>query len=189
VFAAEITRAATVTVGTTRGYVSVDPSPEERVFRVRVHIPGFAWEIGATDDPGLLAEMLAAWQEGVAFGELAARFEFLELDEFVRALEDGEPTSSQWSELLSSDVYRGQRDLLRRLHADEVLRTMFPVISHGAVRLRVDAMDRASRHVRVYEAEPGRYEARRPEWETVVWEEVPSGELITYLRARLIEEG
>ncbi|MFI1394876.1 hypothetical protein [Streptomyces sp. NPDC020681] len=183
-----------IIIRTARGLVSVVPATEERLFRVRVHIPGFTWdisgftwEIGSTDDLRLLVEAVAAWREGVPFDELAARFTFLELDEFARALERGEPTSSQWANLLSAEFHRRQWNLLRRLHADEVLRHMFPVISHGAVRLRVDLFDGASRQVRVYEPDEERYEvcAGLPGAD---WVEVPTGDLIAYLRAALNEQ-
>ncbi|MFD8419533.1 hypothetical protein [Streptomyces sp. NPDC059466] len=183
-----------VVIGTARGHVSVVPATEERRFRVRVHIPGFewdipafTWDIGSTDDLGLLAEMVVAWREGVPFGELAERFTFLELDEFAGALERGEPTSSQWADLLSAEFHRRQWNLLRRLHADEVLRNMFPVMSHGAVRLRVDLFDGASRQVRVYELDGERYEVC-PGEPGASWVQVPAGDLIAHLRAALNEE-
>ncbi|WP_031482588.1 hypothetical protein [Streptomyces bicolor] len=58
-------------IETPRGLVSVHPATEERLFRVRVlipgftwDIPGFSWEVGSTDDLGLLVEAVAAWREG-----------------------------------------------------------------------------------------------------------------------------
>lgn len=183
-----------VSVETARGYVSVDAAAEERSFRLRVLLPGFtwedagfSWEIGATDDLGLLVEAVAAWREGVPLEELRARFEFLELDEFATALESGAPTSSQWSDLLSSDFHRGQRNLLRRLHADAGLRNMFPTITHGAVRLRVEPLDGTSRQVLVQEVGQERYEVLRVGVPGAVWTEVPTGDLIASLRAALNE--
>ncbi|MEI5006185.1 hypothetical protein RB196_01415 [Streptomyces sp. PmtA] len=180
-----------VTIETARGLVSVVPATDERRFRVRVHVPGFTWdvpgftwEIGTTDDLELLVQVAAAWREGVPLDELAARFTFLEFDEFARALESGAPTSSQWADLLSTEFHRRQWRLLRRLHEDEALRHMFPTISHGAVRLRVDPFDGASRQVLVHELGGGRYEVRVGV-PGAAWVEVPSGELITYLRAAL----
>ncbi|TFE58436.1 hypothetical protein E3E14_00875 [Streptomyces sp. ICN441] len=182
-----------IVIETARGLVSVVPATEERRFRVRVHIPGFTWdvpgftwEIGSTDRLESLVRMVAAWREGVAFDELAARFTFLELDEFARALKRGEPTSSQWADLLSTEFHRKQWGLLRRLHEDEALRHMFPTISHGAVRLRVDLLDGASRQVLVHE-QGERYEVRVGV-PGAAWVEVPTGELIAHLRAALNEQ-
>ncbi|MFE7774572.1 hypothetical protein ACFU5O_11825 [Streptomyces sp. NPDC057445] len=181
-----------VIVETARGLLSVDPATEERLFRVRVHIPGFTWDIpgftwgiGSTDDLGSLVEAVAAWREGVPFDKLAVRFTFLELDEFAGALERGEPTSAQWADLLSSEFHRRQWNLLRRLHADEVLRDMFPTISHSAVRLRVDLFDGASRQALVHELDGERYEVVRVGVPGADWVEVPTDELIAYLRAAL----
>ncbi|WP_329218770.1 hypothetical protein OG352_20480 [Streptomyces sp. NBC_01485] len=172
---------------TARGNVSVHSATEERLFRLRVYIPDFSWEIGSTDDLGLLVETVAAWREGVPLDELKARFEFLELDEFAGALERGEPASSQWSKLLSTEFHREQWNLLRRLHADEVLGRMFPVISHRAVRLQMDPLNWQSRQVLVHEPDEERYEVR-----AVVpgssWVAVPSGDLIAHLRAALTEQ-
>ncbi|MFJ4341236.1 hypothetical protein [Streptomyces sp. NPDC088915] len=171
-------------VDTTRGYLSVDLAPEERLFRLRVHIPDFGWDIGSTDDLGTLVEAIAAWWEGVPYDELAARFGFLDLDGFTGALAAGEPTATQWAGLLSSAYYRGQRDLLRRLHADGALRNAFPTMSHRAVRLQVDPMHRESRQVLVYERRDGHYEVVRA---GAAPTEVPDDALIAHLRAALYE--
>ncbi len=72
-----------------------------------MHIPDFGWDIGSTDDLGALVEAIAAWREGVPYGELASRFGFLDLDGFTGALAAGEPTATQWAGLLSSAYYRG----------------------------------------------------------------------------------
>ncbi|MGW2566724.1 hypothetical protein [Streptomyces sp. NPDC001537] len=177
-----------VVVQTTRGFLAVDPATEERLFRLSVRIPGFDWEIGSTGDLGLLVEAVAAWRDGTPFDELAERFGFLELDEFVGALERGDPTSSQWTELLSSDFNRNQWNLLRRLRADEVLRNMFPTITHGAVRLQVDPLDETSRQVLVAESDGECCEVMRVGVPEATWAKVPTGDLIAYLRAALNEE-
>lgn len=177
-----------ISIETTRGFLSVDTAAEERLFRLAVHIPGFTWEIGSTEDLGLLVEAVAAWREGVSIEELKQRFEFMELDEFAGALENGEPTSSQWSGLLSSEFHRRQWNLLRRLHADDVLRHMFPTITHGAVRLRVDPLDGTSRQVLVHEVDGERYEVLRVGAPGAAWTEVPAGDLIACLRAALHED-
>lgn len=174
-------------VETTRGYLSVDPAPVERLFRLRVHIPDFGWDIGATDDLGTLVETIATWREGVPYDELGARFGFLDLVGFTGALAAGEPTAAQWAGLLSSAYHRGQRDLLRRLHADGVLRNAFPTMTHRAVRLRVDPMDGASRQVLVHEPDEGRYEFVRVGAPGATWTEVSGDALTAHLRAALYE--
>ncbi|MCM2429709.1 hypothetical protein [Streptomyces sp. RKAG337] len=176
-----------VRIETARGVVSIDLAAEERLFLAGIHIPGFTWAIGSTDDLGLLVEAVAAWREGMAIDEFETRFEFVRLDEFTRALESGEPTSLQWSDLLSSDFYRGQWNLLRRIHADERLRGFFPTVTHGAVRLRVDPLDGASRQVLVEELDGERYEVMRVGAPEATWVEVSAGDLISYLRAGLNE--
>ncbi|MHA4777797.1 hypothetical protein L1085_025365 [Streptomyces sp. MSC1_001] len=175
-------------IETTRGYLSVHTTIGERIFRLRLHLPEFGWDIGATDDLGTLAEAIAAWREGVPVDALEARFDFLDLEEFTRALEAGEPTASQWADLLSSEYYRGQRNLLRRLHADEVLRNAFPTMTHRAVRLRVDPMYGMSRQVLVHEPDEGRYEVVRVGVPGADWTDVPGDDLIAHLRAALYDD-
>ncbi|MGW0120663.1 hypothetical protein [Streptomyces sp. NPDC003327] len=173
-------------IETTRGYLSVFAAAGERLFRLRVHIPDHGWDIGGTEDLGALVEALAAWREGVPLGELEVRFGFLDLAGYAGALDAGEPTASQWSGLLSSAYYAGQRDLLRRLHADGALRRAYPTMTHRAVRLRVDPMDWASRQVMVREEETGRPEVLRvgvPGAEE--WTEVPGDALTAHVRAAL----
>lgn len=176
-----------ISIETARGYLSVVMATERRLFRLSVGIPGFTWELGGTEDLGSLVGAVAAWREGLPLDVLAARFEFLELDTFAGDLESGEPTSSQWSELLSSEYHRKQWALLRRLHADEVLRHMFPTITHGAVRLRVEPLDATSRQVLVSEETGDRYEVMRVGVPEAVWTEVPTGDLIAHLRTALTE--
>jgi hypothetical protein len=175
-----------VSVGTARGVLTVGLAVEERLFRVGVHVPGFSRPIGSTEDLGRLVEAVAAWRGGMPFEEFRARFEFMELDTFVRALESGEPTSLQWADLLSSEFHQGQWNLLRRIHADEELRRFFPTISHGAVRLRVDPFDGASRQILVREVAADRFEVVRPDAPDATWVEVPAADLIACLRAALI---
>ncbi|MGW3289252.1 hypothetical protein ACWDR3_31900 [Streptomyces sp. NPDC001002] len=175
-----------VRIETARGVVSVEPAAGERRFLVSVHIPGFTWAIGSTGDLGLLVEAVAAWRDGMPFDEFAARFEFMELDEFTGAIEGGEPAAAQWADLLSAEFHQAQWNLLRRIHADEELRRFFPTISHGAVRLRVDPLDGASRQILVHEVATERYEVVRPGAPDATWVEVPAADLIAYLRAALI---
>jgi hypothetical protein len=65
---------------------------------------------------------------------------------------------------------------------------MFPTITHGAVRLCVDAMDGRSRQVLVDEVNGELYEVVRVGVPAAGWVEVPTGDLIAYVRAALNEE-
>ncbi len=172
-----------VRIETTRGVVAVDLVRGERRFRMSVHIPESTWPVGSTNDLGLLVEAVAAWREGMPFDELRVAFGFLELDEFTGMLEAGEPTNSQWYDLLSSDFYRGQWELLHRIRSDETLRKLFPTVTHGAVRLRANPLDGASRQVLVGELDDGNYEVLRVGMPGMTWVEVEAANLIEYLRA------
>ncbi|MFF3699185.1 hypothetical protein [Streptomyces sp. NPDC002221] len=181
-----------VIIETTRGFLRVDPATEQRLFRLRVEIigfavdaPGFSWSIGATDDLGRLVEAVAAWADGMPLVELKERFAFLELDGFAGDFKDGVPISRQWSGLMSSEFHHKQWKLLRRLHADEVLRHAFPSITHGAVRLRVDPLDGTSRQVWVHELDAEHYQILRSGDSGTDWLDVPEVDLIACLREAL----
>ncbi|MFI1052505.1 hypothetical protein ACH4U3_43480 [Streptomyces griseoruber] len=71
------------------------------------------------------------------------------------------------------------------MHADEMLQEFFPTITHRAVRLRVDPLNCASRRVLVAEVDGERYDVMQSGEPKAIWVEVPSGDLISYLRAAL----
>jgi hypothetical protein len=174
-----------VRIDTPRGVVMVDLAAEERLFLLGIHIPGFTWPIGSTDDFGRLVEAVAAWRDGMPYDEFQTRFEFVRLDEFRRALDNGEPTARQWADLLSTDYYEGQWPLLRRLHADETLRGCFPTLTHRSVRLRVDPLDGYSWQVLVAEEDGEHYEVLRVSVPGATWVPVSPGDLIACLRDAL----
>ncbi|MEV6951129.1 hypothetical protein [Streptomyces sp. NPDC051183] len=147
-----------IRIGTDRGTVTVSLAPEERLFLLGVHSPGFTWGTGSTGELGLLVDAVSAWCSGMSIDEFEAKFPFVRLDEFARALEVGDVTPQQWSQLLGSDFYAAHRSLLRRIHADERLRTLFPTFTHGELRLRVDPMDFESRQFLVDHLGEHRYQ-------------------------------
>ncbi|MFE1380580.1 hypothetical protein ACFW6S_16720 [Streptomyces sp. NPDC058740] len=177
-----------VRIQTSRGVVMVDPAEGERKFLLAIHIPDHTWPIGSTDDLGSVVEAVVAWRDGLPYDEFEARFAFLRLDDFRRAIDSGEPTAQAWADLLSAEFHRDQWPLLRLFHADGMLRGCFPSISHRAVRLRVDALDAASRQVLVSEEEPGRYEVRAVGVPGATWVPVPPGDLVAYVRDLLTEQ-
>lgn len=65
---------------------------------------------------------------------------------------------------------------------------MFPTVTHGAVRLRVDPLDVTSRQVLVHELDGERYEIMRAGVPGAAWVEVSAGDLIASLRVALHEQ-
>lgn len=173
---------AVVRIETGRGVVSVGLAAEERLFLIGIHLPGFTWATGSTDDLGLLVEAVAAWRKGIPLDDFEAKFEFMTLDEFARVLEIGDPAPLQWSHLLSSDFYSSQWNLLNRIHSDDVLRDLFPTVTHGVVRLRVDPLDGSSRQFLVKELAEERYQVMMVGEPEAIWIEVPADGLVAYLR-------
>lgn len=180
------------TIETKRGFLSIHPSAELRLFHMRVHIPGFSestagfsWDIGSSTDLDEVVAVVTAWCEDMPLEEMQAKFACVELEEFSRAIDTGEPTALQWSGLLSSEFHQRQRGLLRRLHADEALRKAFPSVTHGAVRLTLDPLDSGSPQILVQELDGKRYEIMRVGAPGSDWVDVQSGDLIAYLRSHL----
>jgi hypothetical protein len=177
-----------VSVETERGVISINLAADERLFLIGINSPGFIWAAGATDDLELLVQAVAAWHEGASAEAFQSEFSFMQLGEFARALEAGDPTPLQWSELLSSDFHSKQRNLLTRIHADAELRQFFPTITHGVVRLRVDALDGGSRQVLVDELDKDRYAVKPVGQPGAAWVEVAGAHLVEYLREHLWRE-
>ncbi|GGQ63914.1 hypothetical protein [Streptomyces pilosus] len=173
---------APVRVETDRGVVSVGLAAEERLFLIGVHTPGFTWVTGSTDDLGLVVEAVAAWRDGLPLDDFEAKYPFMELDEFARPLAAGDPAPLQWSRLLSSDFHADQRTLLTRLHEDERLRLLFPTVTHGVVRLRVDPLDGGSRQFLVREVAPDRYQVDTVGGIKGAGATVPTADLVAHLR-------
>jgi len=130
-----------VGIDTDRGCFSVDVDSDGRTFLITIRTFPFTWATGLVADLGRVVDAAAAWREGMSVDDFEATFEFMDLDEFARPLEAGNPTPLQWSILVSHDLYARQRPVLSRLHADDTLRTLFPVVSMGTVRLRTDPLD------------------------------------------------
>ena len=108
--------------------------------RIEMRTPGFTWATGSWSDVGEAAETAAAWRSEMPLTEFATRFPFITLDEFALARENGTMAALQWSHLLTDELYAGQRPVLVRVHADELLRDLFAVVSMGTVRLRSDPL-------------------------------------------------
>ncbi|MET9402688.1 hypothetical protein [Kitasatospora sp. NPDC002965] len=174
-----------VRIITERGVVRVGLAAGRRLFMVGIHTPGFTWATGSTDDLGLLVEAVASWKAGMPLDAFESRFDFMELDEFARPLEARDPAPLQWSNLLSSAFYAKQWGLLNRVHGDGALRRLFPTVSHGTVRLRVDPMDGESRHLLVREAGPGLYELRAVGDPASDWVTVGADDVVARLRGVL----
>ncbi|USQ88301.1 hypothetical protein NFX46_33870 [Streptomyces phaeoluteigriseus] len=171
-----------VRIETDRGVISIGLAAEERLFLIGIHTPGFTWATGSTDDLGSAVEAVAAWREGTPLDDFEARFAFMRLDEFARPLAAGNPTPLQWSRLLSSDFHADQRNLLNRVHADERLRLLFPTVTHGVVRLRVDPLDGGSRQFLVQEVAQDRYRVETVGDTETACVTVPAADLVAYLR-------
>ncbi|MFF2820313.1 hypothetical protein ACFVT9_32895 [Kitasatospora cineracea] len=131
---------------TGRGTLSVSISAERRQFLFGVHTPGFTWATGSTDDLGALVEAVSAWWHGMPLDAFEAAFPFVRLGRFARALEAGDVTPEQWSVVLESEFHAPDRELLRALHADDLVRGLFPTVTHGTLRLRERPIEQGGRH-------------------------------------------
>jgi hypothetical protein len=118
-----------------RGTLRVSLSSESRTFFLGVHEGRFVWAEGASEDLESLVDAVAAWREGVPVDDFAARFPFMTPGRLARAREAGDVTRAQWEWLCTADVYADERDLVTAFHEDGRFQRLFPVLTHGVLRL------------------------------------------------------
>ncbi|MFI1397371.1 DUF6193 family natural product biosynthesis protein [Streptomyces sp. NPDC020681] len=131
-------------VATDRGAISVRLGVDRRLFSVSIANDVHAWAEGSTDDLAQVVRMAGAWRGGATLRELHDGFPFMSYTALAQAYEAGDPVTVQWERLLSREIFEKERPLLRAAHAEDRLRVLFPVVSHGSLVLRRDAQDRAS---------------------------------------------
>ncbi|MFE3142179.1 DUF6193 family natural product biosynthesis protein [Streptomyces scopuliridis] len=135
-------------VDSDRGVISVLLGSEERRFSLSVFEEGVReWAAGATGDLLDAVKVAEAWRNGTGLEELTGLFPFMTTTPLALAYESGDPVATQWDRLLGHDEYVRERPLLRRAHANSRLRPLFPVISHGTLRLSLDSRDRTAEEI------------------------------------------
>lgn len=139
----------TARVCSSRGVVTIELGEQSRAFFLTVQGEGFTWVEGATDDLDALVTAVTAWRAGVLVDEFAAKFPFVAVGRLAKAHERGDPTSAQWQWLLSADEFVDERPLVEAAYAHHQVRTLFPNLSHGTLRLSWGSGRQGAREIHV----------------------------------------
>ncbi|MGG2461618.1 DUF6193 family natural product biosynthesis protein [Streptomyces sp. RGM 3693] len=150
-------RFVTAEVKSERGPILVFLGAEERWFSISIEGDGHQWAGGGTDDLLTVIKVLEAWRRGVGLKELRTRFSFMHYDDLAEAREAGDPVSFQWIRLLADEQFSSARPLLRQIHSNGKLCTLFPAFSRGVLRLAKDYSDRTAGEISVTPLRGGHY--------------------------------
>lgn len=93
---------------------------------------------GSTDNFELVVDAISAWISGADSSQLVSRFEFLHVGPLAAAVESGDLAQEQWRRVLQSNELSTNLAMLRGVHLDPFLATLFPVMSHGRLVLQTD---------------------------------------------------
>lgn len=114
-------------------------SDDEHRFRIIVTRSPQVWAAGLADSLDAVVDVAVAWCAGMRLRDAVRRFPFLATTGLELAFEAGTHVEYRWSVFLgNTDEYPNMQPLLRAVHADDRLRTLFPSVSHDE-ELRLDA--------------------------------------------------
>jgi hypothetical protein len=119
---------------TARGRVAVRLGVERRVFVLDIHEARIEWAAGATESLDEACRAVAAWRDGMSFGEFLSNFSFMVPGDLAFGLAEGKVAEAQWQNLLRSEFPSSCSALLAELSAFADLRGFFPEISYGDIR-------------------------------------------------------
>lgn len=117
--------------------VSVVSSLEQRAFHVTLWAEGVEYLAGWAPELPEVAAAIDRWLHEDVPGaeEIAARFPFLDYDEFAQAYERGDAIEKRWRGLLESGgpAFAGMRPLIEAAATEPSLRQLFPFTSHDGL--------------------------------------------------------
>ncbi|GIF61971.1 hypothetical protein Ais01nite_00060 [Asanoa ishikariensis] len=107
------------------------------------------WASGASPDIEAVVAVIVAWLQGASASEVSARFNFVSAEELADIVGDEELVEAQWRSLLADDIYDAERPFLDAVYEHERARRLFPMLSHGVLRLGADIARIGGREVRI----------------------------------------
>ncbi|MEV0754585.1 DUF6193 family natural product biosynthesis protein [Streptosporangium sp. NPDC050280] len=134
-------------VDSNRGVISVLLGVEKRIFSIKIASDTHVWASGGTEDLSKVIKVIFAWQNGSTLKELREEFPFMGYEKLAEAYEQGNPVPVQWDLLLKDRSYTNIGNLLRAVHSREELRTRFPYVSHGMLRLTESPFSRSPNEI------------------------------------------
>ncbi|TRO57401.1 MULTISPECIES: DUF6193 family natural product biosynthesis protein [unclassified Streptomyces] len=128
-------RLIVASVDASRGSVVVTLGQQERVFDIRIWWTGVGEAArGRTAELRTVVDIAHSWQARVSVRELGDRWPFLEIDELTLAHERGEAVAFKWQLVRNAPDQLIDHDIVEAAYANPVLRSLFPLISHGSLQ-------------------------------------------------------
>ncbi|AEV83704.1 hypothetical protein ACWT_2737 [Actinoplanes sp. SE50] len=133
------------------GGCEVSVGAEQRFFHVEIRRSDYraTWVSGAAPELDPVAGVILAWLAGESAAAVSARFPFVTAGEFADVAGDDEMVAAQWRSLLAAPEYRDERPLLAAVHRSPRARRLFPVLTHGMLRLSADMGRVGGREIRI----------------------------------------
>ncbi|MFD5737226.1 DUF6193 family natural product biosynthesis protein [Streptomyces sioyaensis] len=131
---------------------------DRRWFSISIESDVHPWASGGTDDILSAIRVLDAWRRGITLHELNTLFPFMHYDELAQAYEGGDPVATQWHQILAEGDPFFSLPLLHKIHSNDRLRTLFPFLSHGTLRLARDHTDRTAGEIRITPLRTGEHQ-------------------------------
>ncbi|MDX3451275.1 DUF6193 family natural product biosynthesis protein [Streptomyces sp. ME02-8801-2C] len=128
-------RLIVASVDASRGSVVVTLGEQERVFGIRIWWTGVGEAaFGRTAELQTVVNVAHAWQAGASVRELGDRWPFLEIHGLTLAHERGEAVAFKWQIVRNTPDRLIDHDIVEAAYANPLLRSLFPLISHGSLQ-------------------------------------------------------
>ncbi len=128
-------RLIVASVHASRGSFVVTLGQQERAFGIRMWWTGVGEAAcGRTTELQTVVNIAHAWQVGTSVAELRTRWPFLKIDELTLAHERGEAVAFKWQLVRNAPDRLIDHDIVEAAYANPLLRSLFPLISHGSLQ-------------------------------------------------------
>jgi hypothetical protein len=139
----------TATVESSRGELSIDLAKEVRAFHLGIFERRFVWAEGRSGELEEIVKAMAAWQSGMLVEDFAAAFPFMVPNHLAQGRQEGNMVPAQWDWLRNSDVFIDSHQMVERAYSDGRFAELFPVLTHGTLRLIKNYWADASREIMI----------------------------------------
>ncbi|WP_412737382.1 DUF6193 family natural product biosynthesis protein [Krasilnikovia sp. MM14-A1259] len=93
---------------------------------------------GASPDLDAVVGVVVAWLQGESASDVSTKFPFVKAGELADINDDEGLINAQWQSLLVDEYALDERALVEAAYGNEHARSLFPMLSHGALRLSTD---------------------------------------------------
>ena len=152
-----------------RGACFVTVAVEFKCFHVEIHrLPSrILWVSGSIPDLDMVARLIVLWLQGASASELGGQFGSVRVGELADVARGDDLAAAQWRSVLSDEIYLNERPLLEAVYRLRAARRLFPVLSHGVLKLSYDSGRVGGRELRIVPLRDGGYRVEDEEQITI----------------------